>query len=78
MTARRVDSASRGLGIGHELLRRVGGQALARGSTHLALDVDSQNRQTLAFLEHLGSEERREGLRQRGEQPDDRKVTGRT
>lgn len=52
-----VDPASRGRGIGHELLRRVGGEALARGSTHFVLDVDSENRQAIAFFEHLGFEE---------------------
>jgi putative acetyltransferase len=52
-----VDPASRGQGIGHELLRRVGNEALARGSTHLVLDVDSGNRQAIAFFEHVGFEE---------------------
>jgi ribosomal protein S18 acetylase RimI-like enzyme len=52
-----VDPAWRGRGIGHELLRRVGGEALARGSTHLVLDVDSRNRQAIAFCERLGFEE---------------------
>ena len=52
-----VDPAARGRGVGRELLRRVGGEALARGSTHLLLAVDSRNRQAIAFSEHLGFEE---------------------
>jgi ribosomal protein S18 acetylase RimI-like enzyme len=52
-----VDPAVRGRGIAHELLRRVGGEALARGGTHLVLSVDSRNRQAIAFSEHLGFEE---------------------
>jgi ribosomal protein S18 acetylase RimI-like enzyme len=52
-----VDSASRGRGIGHELLRRTGGEAVARGSTHIVLDVASENRQAIGFFDHLGFEE---------------------
>jgi ribosomal protein S18 acetylase RimI-like enzyme len=52
-----VDSSARGQGIGRELMRRVSDTALAHGSTHVVLDVDSQNRDAIAFYEHLGFEE---------------------
>ena len=52
-----VDPESRGRGVGHELLRRVGGEGLARGSRHLVLEVGSAGRQAIAFLERLGFEE---------------------
>jgi ribosomal protein S18 acetylase RimI-like enzyme len=49
-----VDSASRGRGIGRELVRRVSTDAATRESTHVVLDVDSRNRDAIAFYEHLG------------------------
>lgn len=52
-----VDSTMRSRGIGRELLRRVSDAAIAHGSTHVVLDVDSQNRAAIAFYEHLGFEE---------------------
>jgi len=52
-----VDSNARGQGIGRELMRRTSEAALAHGSTHVVLDVDSQNRDAIAFYEHLGFEE---------------------
>ncbi len=52
-----VDSTARGQGIGRDLLRRVSEAAVAHGSTHLVLDVDSKNREAIAFYEHLGFEE---------------------
>jgi ribosomal protein S18 acetylase RimI-like enzyme len=52
-----VDSTARGQGIGRELLRRVSDAAIAHGSTHVVLDVDSKNRDAIAFYEHLGFEE---------------------
>jgi len=52
-----VDAASRRRGVGRELLRRAGSEALGRGVTHIVLEVESRNSQTIAFLEHLGFEE---------------------
>jgi ribosomal protein S18 acetylase RimI-like enzyme len=52
-----VDRGWRGQGIGHELLRRVGRDALERGSTHLLLDVDPRNREAITFYDRLGFEE---------------------
>ncbi len=52
-----VDSTVRGQGIGRELLRRVAAAASERGSTHVLLDVDSKNREAIAFYDHLGFEE---------------------
>jgi ribosomal protein S18 acetylase RimI-like enzyme len=52
-----VDSGRRGQGIGHELLRGVGREALERGSTHLLLDVDPRNHEALVFYDRLGFEE---------------------
>src|SRR5215208_1601939 len=52
-----VDPASRRRGIGRALLRRLGGEAVARGVAHVVLDVDSGNRQAIAFFEHVGFEE---------------------
>jgi ribosomal protein S18 acetylase RimI-like enzyme len=52
-----VDSSMRGRGIGRELLRRVSEAAIAHGSTHVVLDVDSKNRDAIAFYEHVGFEE---------------------
>jgi ribosomal protein S18 acetylase RimI-like enzyme len=52
-----VDSTARRGGIGRELMRRVSEAAIARGSTHVVLDVDSNNRDAIAFYEHLGFEE---------------------
>jgi ribosomal protein S18 acetylase RimI-like enzyme len=52
-----VDPAARARGIGHELLRRTGGEAVGRESTHVVLEVDSGNRHAIAFLEHVGFEE---------------------
>jgi ribosomal protein S18 acetylase RimI-like enzyme len=52
-----VDPPSRGRGVAHELLQGVRREAVARGRTHLVLDVDSRNRQAIAFLEHVGFEE---------------------
>ena len=52
-----VDSTVRGQGLGRELLRRVSDAAIAHGSTHVVLDVDSKNRDAIAFYEHLGFEE---------------------
>jgi hypothetical protein len=52
-----VDSAVRGHGVGRELMRRVADAAIAHGSSHLVLDVDSRNRDALAFYERLGFEE---------------------
>ena len=52
-----VDRSWRGQGIGHELLRRVGRDALERGSTHLLLDVDPQNHEALVIYDRLGFEE---------------------
>jgi ribosomal protein S18 acetylase RimI-like enzyme len=52
-----VDAEMRGRGLGRELVRRVSNEALARGSTHVVLDVDSKNRDAIAFYEHLGFEE---------------------
>jgi ribosomal protein S18 acetylase RimI-like enzyme len=52
-----VDSAARGRGIGRELLRRVSDAAITQGTTHVVLDVDSKNRDALAFYERLGFEE---------------------
>jgi lactoylglutathione lyase len=52
-----VDSTLRGGGIGRELLRRVSEGAIAHGSTHVVLDVDSTNRDAIAFYQRLGFEE---------------------
>jgi ribosomal protein S18 acetylase RimI-like enzyme len=52
-----VDSAVRGRGIARELLRQVSDAAVAHGSTHVVLDVDSKNRDAIAFYQHLGFEE---------------------
>jgi ribosomal protein S18 acetylase RimI-like enzyme len=52
-----VDRGWRGQGIGAELLRRVGRDALERGSTHLLLDVDPRNREAISFYDRLGFEE---------------------
>jgi ribosomal protein S18 acetylase RimI-like enzyme len=52
-----VDAGLRGRGLGRELVRRVSNEALARGSTHVVLDVDSKNREAIAFYERLGFEE---------------------
>jgi ribosomal protein S18 acetylase RimI-like enzyme len=52
-----VDSTARRGGIGRELMRRVSEAAIAHGSTHVVLDVDSKNRDAIAFYEHLGFEE---------------------
>ena len=52
-----VVSTVRGGGIGRELLRRVSEAAIAHGSTHVVLDVDSTNRDAIAFYQHLGFEE---------------------
>ena len=69
-----VDPAARRRGIGHELLRRVGSEALTRGSTHLVFEVDSRNRQAIAFSERLGLEEAvkilRVGIERFLEEPD--------
>jgi ribosomal protein S18 acetylase RimI-like enzyme len=73
-----VESEARGRGIGRELLRRVSDTALAHGSTHLVLDVDSTNREAIAFYERLGFEESAKILRvaidvllrERGEAPE--------
>src|SRR5215213_6552841 len=58
-----VDPASRRRGIGHELLRRMGGEAAGRGVRHIVLDVDPRNGQAIAFFEHLGFEERAKTMR---------------
>jgi len=58
-----VDPTVRGGGIGRELLRRVSEAAIAHGSTHVVLDVDSKNRDALAFYQHLGFEESAKILR---------------
>jgi ribosomal protein S18 acetylase RimI-like enzyme len=52
-----VDSAVRGQGVGRELMRRVADAAVAHGSSHLVLDVDTKNRDAIAFYERLGFEE---------------------
>jgi ribosomal protein S18 acetylase RimI-like enzyme len=52
-----VDPPARGRGAGRELMRRVSEAAAARGSTHVVLDVDSKNKDAIAFYEHLGFEE---------------------
>ena len=39
------------------LLRRVGGEAAARGATHLLLEVDPSNHEAVTFYDHLGFEE---------------------
>jgi ribosomal protein S18 acetylase RimI-like enzyme len=52
-----VDPNVRGGGIGRELLRRVSEAAIAHGSSYVVLDVDSKNRDALAFYQHLGFEE---------------------
>ena len=52
-----VDPAWRGRGIGHDLLRHLAMEALARGGTHLALEVDSGNKRAFAFAKQLGFEE---------------------
>jgi GNAT superfamily N-acetyltransferase len=52
-----VDSTARRGGIGRELMRRVSEAAIAHGSTHVVLDVDSKNRDAIAFYEHLGFDE---------------------
>jgi ribosomal protein S18 acetylase RimI-like enzyme len=58
-----TDPAVREPGAAHELLRRVGSEALARGGTHLLLDVDSRSRSALGFYERLGFEEAARTLR---------------
>ena len=52
-----VDSSSRRQGLGREMLKRVAAAAGESGSTHVVLDVDSRNRDAIAFYEHLGFEE---------------------
>jgi GNAT superfamily N-acetyltransferase len=52
-----VESSARGQGIGRELMRRVSESALAHGSTHVVLDVDSKNKEAIAFYDRLGFEE---------------------
>jgi ribosomal protein S18 acetylase RimI-like enzyme len=52
-----VDAASRGRGVGRELLRLAAERASARGSTHVLLDVDSRNTEAIAFYRALGFEE---------------------
>jgi ribosomal protein S18 acetylase RimI-like enzyme len=52
-----VDRSARRQGLGRELLRRVGNAANERGVTHVVLDVDSKNREGIAFYERLGFEE---------------------
>jgi len=52
-----VDPAARRRGIARALLRRVSEVAAANGSSHMVLDVDSRNREAVAFYEHLGFEE---------------------
>src|SRR5207245_134694 len=52
-----VDSTARRGGVGRELMRGVSEAAIAHGSTHVVLDVDSKNRDAIAFYEHLGFEE---------------------
>jgi ribosomal protein S18 acetylase RimI-like enzyme len=52
-----VDQSARGQGIGRELLRQVSDAAVAHGSTHVVLDVDSTNRDAIAFYEHVGFKE---------------------
>jgi ribosomal protein S18 acetylase RimI-like enzyme len=52
-----VDSSARGRGTGRELMRRVSDAAREHGSTYVVLDVDSKNRDAIAFYEHLGFEE---------------------
>jgi ribosomal protein S18 acetylase RimI-like enzyme len=49
-----VDGGSRRHGLGRELLRRVSSAAAERGVTHVLLDVDSKNREAIAFYERLG------------------------
>jgi len=52
-----VDAPHRGRGLGRELLSHVAEAASARGCTHLLLDVDSRNREAVAFYERVGFEE---------------------
>jgi len=52
-----VDATTRRRGVARELLRRATAAAAERGSTHVVLDVDSRNREAIAFYEHLGFEE---------------------
>jgi ribosomal protein S18 acetylase RimI-like enzyme len=52
-----VDAPARGRGVARELMRRVSDAAIAHGSTHVVLDVDSKNAAAIAFYERLGFEE---------------------
>lgn len=52
-----VDASARGTGLGRGLLRRASEAAAEHGSTHMLLDVDSENRDAIAFYSHLGFEE---------------------
>jgi ribosomal protein S18 acetylase RimI-like enzyme len=52
-----VDAGARRRGLGRELLRGVGTAAAQRGVSHVVLDVDTKNRDAIAFYEHLGFEE---------------------
>jgi ribosomal protein S18 acetylase RimI-like enzyme len=52
-----IDGGARRQGLGRELLHRVGSAAAERGVTHVLLDVDSKNREAIAFYERLGFEE---------------------
>jgi len=52
-----VDASARGTGLGRGLLRRASEAAAEHGSTHVLIDVDSGNRDAIAFYSHLGFEE---------------------
>lgn len=52
-----VEASARRTGLGRGLLRRASEAAAAHGSTHVLLDVDSANRDAIAFYNHLGFEE---------------------
>jgi ribosomal protein S18 acetylase RimI-like enzyme len=52
-----VDAASRGRGLGRELLQEVAGRASARGSTHVLLDADARNTEAFSFYLRLGFQE---------------------
>jgi len=52
-----VDSSARGRGLGRELLHGVAVAAGQRDVSHLVLDVDTRNRDAIAFYQRLGFEE---------------------
>lgn len=52
-----VEATARRRGIARQLLHHASEAAGEHGSTHVVLDVDSRNREAIAFYEHLGFEE---------------------